>query len=439
MPLDSIKKRVIEFLKNNKMDYKDIDMETYVDLFLEEMGKGLQGVESSLQMLPTYIDIENEIPLDEPVIVLDAGGTNFRVASIYFGRDKKPVIEKYKKYTMPGLKREVSKEDFFKIIAGYTQDVVGVSANIGFCFSYPTEMLRNKDGRLIHLSKEIQAKEVIGELIGDNLVSAIRSMGYSETKHVVLLNDTVATLLAGRSAFHDRVFDSYIGFILGTGTNCCYIEKNSNITKDKNLNIGREQIINIESGGFGKTPRGIIDLEFDKSMINPGMYTFEKMISGAYFGSLCLKTLLMAAEEGLISHPLKEEFEKISILDTEDVNDFLLYPGSKSNPLSSAISSGKEEDRITLYYIIDRLIERAAKLSAINLSSAVIESDKGKNPCYPVCITAEGSTFYGLKTLKEKVEYYLKSYLVERQEHYYEFVNVENATLIGAAIAGLTN
>jgi len=92
-----------------------------------------------------------------------------------------------------------------------------------------------------------------------------------------------------------------------------------------------------------------------------------------------------------------------------------------------------------LYYLIDRLIERAAKLTAINLSSVVIKSQKGKNPCFPVCIVAEGTTFYQLKSLKQRVEYYLKTYLEDRKNRYYEIVNVDNATLIGAAIAGLTN
>jgi hexokinase len=56
-----------------------------------------------------------------------------------------------------------------------------------------------------------------------------------------------------------------------------------------------------------------------------------------------------------------------------------------------------------------------------------------------VCIVAEGTVFYGLKSLKARVEYYLKEYLKDKKHRYYEIVNVENATLIGAAIAGLTN
>ncbi len=73
------------------------------------------------------------------------------------------------------------------------------------------------------------------------------------------------------------------------------------------------------------------------------------------------------------------------------------------------------------------------------MSAAAIKSGKGHNPCRPVCIVAEGTTFYHLKSLKQRVEYYLKDYLVNEKGIFYETINVENATLIGAAIAGLTN
>ena len=56
-----------------------------------------------------------------------------------------------------------------------------------------------------------------------------------------------------------------------------------------------------------------------------------------------------------------------------------------------------------------------------------------------ICITAKETTFYKLKTLKFKVEYYLKKYLINKKDRYIEIINVENTALIGAAIAGLTN
>jgi hexokinase len=125
-------------------------------------------------------------------------------------------------------------------------------------------------------------------------------------------------------------------------------------------------------------------------------------------------------------------------LQTKDVNDFLCSPCG-SNPLAEICAARTITDRVTVLYLLDGLIERAAKLVAALLSSVVLRTDKGKNPCEPVCITAEGTTFYELKSLKAKIESYLRSFLQEQHGRYMEIVNVDNATLIGAAIAGLTN
>lgn len=437
--MEEVKAKVTDYLDKNDMNPAQIDMEKTCQIFLKEMERGLAAEQSSLAMLPTYIEIERQIPLNKPVIVMDAGGTNFRVATVSFDQDGKSNIENFKLFPMPGVKQQVSKDEFFNIMAGYLDEIIDKSANIGFCFSYPIEIFPNKDGKVLYFSKEIKADEVAGNMIGQNLNAAISSSGNADKKHIILLNDTVATLLAGRADVKGISFDTYIGFILGTGTNCSYIDLNKNITKAKDLDLTKSQIINVESGGFGKAPQGKIDKDFDQSSNCPGMYTFEKMISGAYLGPLCLWTVRTAAKDGLLSKDSSENVKKIKELSTKDVNDFMSYPQGKGGPLSSALKTASQEDLATAYYLIDRLIERAAKLTAINLSAAAIKSGKGHNPCRPVCIVAEGTTFYQLKSLKQRVEYYLKDYLVNENGVFYEIINVENATLIGAAIAGLTN
>jgi hexokinase len=433
-----INDKVRRFLKNNAMHHEDIDMDALCDVFCEEMRTGLAGKDSSLAMIPTYIEVGKKIPAGEPVIVLDAGGTNFRIASICFDQSGKPALENLVQKPMPGLDREIGKEEFFATIADYMTGVADVSGSIGFCFSYPTEILPNKDGRLIRFCKEVKAKEVEGELIGENLAAAIEAAGYKGGKRVVILNDTVATLLAGMSAFGKRDFGSYIGFILGTGSNCCYIESNRNIQKKSDLDPDKEQIVNIESGSFGKAPRGGIDLQLDESTLDPGKYTFEKMFSGAYLGLLCLKTLQQAGKQGLVSRTVGDKLLAAEDLQTKDVNSFMRDPRG-DNPLVAICAMASEQDRAAVWYVLDGVIERAARLVAALLSAVVLKTAKGENPCMPVCITAEGTTFYELKGLKEGVERYLKSFLQDKHNRYIELVDVENATLIGAAIAGLTN
>lgn len=443
--MTEVKNKVINFLKRHGMDYEDIDIDENCCIFLDEMKRGLAGQDSSLEMIPTYIEINEKVPINEPVIVIDAGGTNFRSATVYFNQKREPVIENLpeKPYPMPGSKGKVSKKEFFQIMAGYIEQIIDASSKIGFCFSYPVEISPNKDGKMIRFSKEIKAPEVIGQMIGQNLISAIRTSGHKGDKHIVILNDTVTALLAGICSLSGRTFDSYVGFILGTGTNCCYIENNINITKNKNLDPSKSQIINVESGGYAKAPRGIVDRQFDETTANPGQQTFEKMISGAYLGPLCLLTIKTAVKENLLSSVASEQLSSISKLTTEEVNDFLCKPKAGDNSLSAAVVNSRDDlvntDVVTLLELIERLVERAAKLTAINLSSAVLKSGKGRDPNKPVCIVAEGTTFYKLRNLKSRVEHYLTEYLQGRKGRFYEIISVDNATLIGAAVAGLTN
>lgn len=434
-----IEQNVKEFLKRYRMDLTDLDFEEVCSGFLDEMKLGLAGETSSLQMLPTYIGTEREVPLDEPVLVLDAGGTNFRVATVCFGRDGKGSIENFKKYPMPGVDSEVDKDGFFETMASYVKDVIVEGQKIGFCFSYPVQMFPDKDGRLIQFSKQIKASGVAGEMIGENLKLALERIGAKRPGPIVILNDTVTTLLAGKAEQENRSYDGFIGFILGTGTNCCYLEKNSNILKAKSLDPSKSQVVNVESGGFTRGLGGVLDREFDRTTADQGRYILEKMLSGKYLGGLCKVVIDKAAGDGLFSQPAADKLKQLSEFNTITISTYLESSRNDSNPLASALAVGNDTDRIILDTLVERMIERAAMLAAVTLTATVIKSGQGTNPEAPICITAEGTTFHQLKGMKAKTESYLQQYLTGRHHRYWKLVSIENATLIGAAVAGLTN
>lgn len=431
--------KVEGFLKKYGMDAASVDLEKNCSIFINEMQRGLEGA-SSLLMIPTYIGMEKELPLNEPVIAIDAGGTNFRVAVIHFDENKKLVMEDFKLYPMPGTKGEITKEEFFDTMAGYIQPVLHRSNKISFCFSYPVKIQPDRDGRLIKFSKEVRAKEVEGELIGKNLLDALKKRGCTEHKSIIILNDTVATLLAGKAAFPDRIFDSYIGFILGTGTNICYVEKCENIAKVPELKQKEgSMLINIESGAYNKVPRGQIDLEFDDTTVNPGDFVFEKTISGAYQGGLVLAVMRKAAQEGIISTALASKLNSIKELASKELDDFLYYPYGDNKLAACCSGTDGGDDLIALYYLIDGVLERAAKFVAFSLTAVLEKTGGGSNPCTPACITADGSTFYRSKLFRGKLDHYIKTYTNETKGIYCEFAKVDNGTLIGTAIAGLLN
>lgn len=434
-----IEQKVRGFLKNYRMDLSDLDFEEVCSGFLDEMKRGLAGEPGSLQMLPTYIETGREVPVDEPVLVLDAGGTNFRVATVCLGRDGKAGIENYQKYPMPGVDAEVDKEVFFETMARYIKDVVVSGQRIGFCFSYPVQMYPDKDGRLVQFSKQIKARGVAGELIGENLKLALQRIGAQRPGPVVILNDTVATMLAGKAEPKNQNCSGFIGFILGTGTNCCYLEKNSNIFKAKSLDPEKCQVINVESGGFTRGLGGFLDREFDRITADPGRYILEKMISGKYLGGLCKVVIDKAADDGLFSKAVAEKLKHLNELNTITVSTYLESSGNDNNPLATALAGGADADRFILTTLVERMIERAAMLAAVTLTATALKSGQGTNPEAPICITAEGTTFHQLKGMKAKTELYLQQYLTGRHHRYWKLVNIENATLIGAAVAGLTN
>jgi hexokinase len=307
----------------------------------------------------------------------------------------------------------------------------------------------DKDGRLNRFSKEIKAPEVIGELVGENILAALAeavearngttATSPSGARRIVLLNDTVATMVAGKTVSAGRSYSGYMGFILGTGSNTCYAEANRNITKRPDLDPAGTQIINTESGNYAQPPRGRIDEQFAAATRKPKEGIIEKMYSGAYLGPLTLMVLKQAGADGLLGEQAAQALEDLPELDTEDLHQLLVFPHASDHPLGAALSGAKEEELQLVCRIVDRLIERAAKLAAIVLSGCLLKSGAGHSPCAPVCIVVEGSMFYGLKSLRSRIDFYLKGYLEDQRDRYYEFVKVENASLIGAAIAGLTN
>ena len=420
-----------DFLKKHGLRAEDVDSDKVLDFFSSEMKNGLDGEESSLAMIATYTEAGNDIPDGESVIVMDAGGTNFRTCLVTFN-DGVAEISDFQKVGMPGAKKEVSKKEFFSILADNIQRFMGKSKKIGFCFSYAAEITPDHDGIPLMFSKEIKAPEVIGKRLGKELLAELAGRGYdTEGMTVSIVNDTVATLLAAKAAYKGDA-STYIGFILGTGTNTAYVERNSNIKK-LSLSEG-SQIINVESGCL-KLELSEIDEEFMKTTKDSNSYHLEKKISGAYLGPFALFVLKKAAEEGVFSSQSVEKLSEMNDLETKDVGGFLREAGDFSNPLS--FFSANKEDAKNAYIIMRSIVERSGKLTALNLTAAVIASGEGDDPRRPVVINADGTTFYKTCFLEDYVKEYLDQILWKKEGKVCQIVSIDNSPTIGAAIAGL--
>ena len=425
-----------EFLKENGFVPADeIDRQELTGTFISEMEKGLRGEESSLMMIPTYVGVDGKVPQGATAAVLDAGGTNFRGALV----SVPPSISEKQNRPMPGTKGEVDEETFYKAFADEVKRLhpAASSKKIGWCFSYSAEATPALDAKLVHWTKNIEAPAIVGQYVGAEL---LKRLGEDGKGGIAIVNDTVATLLAAKATEGDKTYSSYIGFILGTGTNAAYVERTSNIAKLDAKDVPAAMIINAESGGFGKIEQSAFDKAADRKTGNPGFHVFEKMIAGAYLGPVGLEIFKGAAKEGMFSKKAADQILGLGSLETMDLDNFAASfrkPG-RDNILDAIFAD--EADAALARRLALPVFERAAVLTAVHLAAFVIKSGEGNDPASPVAINADGSTWYKTRAIPfaETVKKELDEMLVVRRNIHYEITpQVEDAPMVGAAIAAL--
>jgi hexokinase len=427
--------RISRFLHDHGLDVAAIDPEAMLRDFDREMARGLDGAPDALPMIPAFITIDRPVPPDTRVAVLDAGGTNLRAATVWFDGHGKPHIEDLARARMPGTTAEVSADAFYNVLADMLAPLARRTAAVGFCFSYPAEITPDCDARLIRWTKQLKVPSVVNTMVGSGLRAHLARRGCD--RPVTVLNDTVATLLAGKSAGLTRRYGSYVGLILGTGTNTAYVERNANIRKRTGLDPSGAMTINCESGSFARAPRSRFDERFDATLPDCGSYAFEKMISGAYLGGLGGTVLHAAAAAGLFSPAAAVAILAMPAPGNKELDLFCHNPYEPPEPFAALPLT--EDDRRAAIGVCTPVYARAALFAAVNIAAAVIRTGSGQDPLHPVAVTIDGSTYY--RTLAaafpSRVQGHLRALLEPRGLHY-ELLAVDEAPIIGAAVAGLT-
>lgn len=409
-----------------------VDVHSVAQAISWDMRRGLMGGESDEDMIRTFCNPPESSAKGKSVIVIDAGGTNFRSCLVTFDQNGEPSISDMQKTSMPGVDRELSRKDFFARIADNLEHLKNKSDRIGFCFSYPMEIMENGDGILLGFSKEVKAPEVVGCEVGKCLREALLERGWNSIRRITLCNDTVAALLAGAACATDSDrYSSYIGFILGTGMNAAYIQPDCD-----DCGIKR-QIIVCESGKFLSVNRSDFDVEFDRTTVKPGTFFLEKLCSGAYLGPLSLVALKSAAKDGLFGKETAREIESIENLSLVEMDKFLHGPYNADCILGRIAAHASDDDSDTIFQILDAIVERSARYSAAILVACALQTGAGKSASKPVCILCNGTTFFKTYRVKERVFGYLDEVLTSRLGVYWKVVSCDNDITLGAAISGL--
>ena len=324
--------KVYDFLKENGMLAECFDDAKIEKDFLSDAKE-----RKTVAMIRTFQHSTDAELAGKPILAIDAGGTNLRFAEYRNGDFTEPV-----RMPMFGIKEEITADRFFDLMA---YEISKYDAeDIGFCFSYPCEILENRDGKIIHFAKEVKIKNAKGKVLGQELNKRLK-----EKRNFSVLNDTVAAQL-GVSA------DA--GIILGTGFNVCFTDRKQGM------------IINSECGQYEGFPFGTFDRELCRELKSPKTVA-EKLISGAYLG-------------GVIELAANEYFgRRMPDFELKDVSELLIGEGMLYDYL-------KTSERIEFREMVSLLQERGAHCVALMLKCLLKDFPKGSK----VRIALEGSTVY---------------------------------------------
>ncbi|MBQ9693667.1 MAG: hypothetical protein IJV69_02810 [Kiritimatiellae bacterium] len=411
------------FLKENGFNLDAIDEQRLLSDFLNEMMRGLHG-EGDLPMLPSGILLKQDAPRNVTVPTFDVGGTNLRSARVTFDAHGKVTFTNIQRGRMPGSYGLVDMATFYSQLCDTLQPNLFAHERFGFCFSYPT----TEDGTLLFWTKKIQAPEIPGRNVAQDLLTALEERNLNNCS-LQILNDTVAALLATYTLPEAQSAAGIVGFILGTGTNTAYTEITDNITKRPHLPRAKQMPINCESGNFNRFPKSAFDLAYEKKCGN-GHGQWEHCISGVHLGSLGTLVLHAAAESGLL--PTAKE----TLLAREFTNIELDTYCSGTNPTLFPYS---EEEACMIRQLLLPIYERAALFAAVNIAAAGIASARARGKQEgTICINADGSTFWKTSTIPfaERVTQHVTR-LLTPYNYTCNIVRVEEAPLLGAALAAL--
>ncbi|KAI9203107.1 uncharacterized protein BJ171DRAFT_443643 [Polychytrium aggregatum] len=358
-----------------------------VKSFSNELKKGLQADNQMFLQIPSYVSNRPKGTETGKFLALDLGGTNFRVCEISLeGRGH--ARTRQKKYTLTEDLKTGSGEHLFDFFAECVVNFLeeggldkSFATSLGFTFSFPVTQTAINEGALCFWNKGFSCDGVVGHDVVRLLQDALKRKGANITVKA-LVNDTVGTLVS--HAYSDP--QTYLGIILGTGTNAAYVEKVSNLTKWKGETPNGEMIMNTEWGGFNDPavlPITSFDHSLDRASSNPGIQVFEKLISGMYLGEIVRYTItdLISTGElfrGASSEELKKPYHFETAFMSRIERDHTLELADTKAVLEDLLKvpATSLEDRRLVKRICQLVGTRAARFSAAATAAIIIKINK---------------------------------------------------------------
>ncbi len=253
--------------------------------------EGLRAPDREILALPAYLR-RPAFDLKGRAVALDVGGTHMRAAEVALGNGAARLLGAPvdNNLMLQSTIREFGADEFFdaqaKLVAAVAKER---DIAVGYCFSYPATIMPDREAVLIEWTKGIRIRGVEGKPVGALLRAALKRRG-KEVNAIPVLNDTVASLLAGAALAPE--FARPIGVIVGTGTNMAGFFPVRAIAKlgtPDGWHADEMMAVNLESGAY--RPAAILtewDAALDTSLRpeERNRHWFEKAVSGAYLPRL---------------------------------------------------------------------------------------------------------------------------------------------------------
>lgn len=345
---------------NNVLKTFDVDRESMLKvalLFKETMEKSLKGETTCLKMLPSFIGKPTGKE-QGTFMTMDMGGTNLRCTKFKIKdgnfetlvEKKVKLVNKEKGYDL--TKSNTDAKQLFGFMADCMAEIVepGESMYLGNTFSFPCRQEGINEAYLIYWTKEITTSGVEGQNINKLLADALNEKNI-KIEPVVVLNDTVGTLLVAMYSHQD----ADIGSIMGTGHNTCYLENNHPIN-------GGKMIVNIESGNYNVgLPITKYDESIDKNSQMPGAQMLEKMVSGYYMGSIVREACLDLYNQKALFSDAGADAETFfnQSFNALMVENFILYPSKTAEQYGCSMT-----DAETIKQVSEAVLRRTVRLVA---------------------------------------------------------------------------
>ncbi len=408
-------------MEENKFELSLEQLKEIAETMQRRIKTGLEKDKTEISCLPTFIQPKPK-SINGSAIVLDLGGTNYRVATVTLSQGKAPEIEPKDgwKRNLEQMKKEgYTAEDLLNDMSGPILDRRrDKEMPIGYCFSYPAESLVNGDAKLLRWTKGVGIDNMLDKPVGAPLIDYLNNERNETPRFtcIKVINDTVASLFAG--LLHQG-YDAYIGLIVGTGTNMAAMMPAGKIPKiadNPGFDHSSDIPVNLESGNYDPPYLTPIDKIVDALSDSKGSQHFEKAVSGMYLGEI------------LKSNYPWDTFE--DGFNAKRLSDTMNYPDMY-----------KEK-----YVVMARQIyERSASLVAASITGLILQlCEMYDKPLKKVLITADGSLFWSKRfndkdynvIVMEKANALLKEF--GQGNIQIAFNSMENVNFIGSAIAALS-